>query len=107
VLAGLPAGERRAILANVGSSEPDVNGIVAKVTARAVDAGFVYVTDVKATGGKAQAVALPGRLQPQVAYAAAVVKGAPHPAQARAFIDGLLHGAGRDDLRAAGFLPAP
>jgi molybdate transport system substrate-binding protein len=107
VLSGLAAGERRRILANVRSNEPDVKGIVAKVTEKAVDAGFVYATDVKATGGRAQAVALPDRLQPRVAYAAAVVTGAGHPAQARAFIDGLLHGAGRADLRAAGFLPPP
>jgi molybdate transport system substrate-binding protein len=107
VLTGLPTGQRKAILANVRSNEPDVKGIVAKVTAKAVDAGFVYVTDVKATNGRARAVPLPERLQPRVAYAAAVVTGARHPAQARAFIDGLLHGAGRTDLRAAGFLPPP
>jgi molybdate transport system substrate-binding protein len=107
VLSGLPVAERRRILGNVRSDEPDVKGIVAKVTAKAVDAGFVYVTDVRATGGRAQAVTLPDRLQPRVAYAAAVVTGAEHPAQARAFVDGLVHGAGRTDLRAAGFLPPP
>jgi molybdate transport system substrate-binding protein len=107
VLSNLPAGERGRILANVRSDEPDVKGIVAKVTEKAVDAGFVYVTDVRATGGRAKSVTLPDRLQPRVAYAAAVVTGAKHPAQARAFIDGLLHGAGRSDLRTAGFLPPP
>jgi molybdate transport system substrate-binding protein len=107
VLAGLPAGERRGILANVRSNEPDVKSIVAKVTEKAVDAGFVYVTDVTATGGRARAVALPDRLQPRVAYAAAVVTGSKHPAEARAFIDGLLRVTGRHDLRAAGFLPPP
>jgi molybdate transport system substrate-binding protein len=107
VLSGLPAAERRQILANVRSSEPDVKGVVAKVTAKAVDAGFVYVTDMTATGGRAKAIRLPDRLQPQVAYAAAVVAGARHPAQARAFIDGLVRGPGRQDLLDAGFLPPP
>ena len=49
VLGRLPAAQRAAILANVKSSEPDVAGIVGKLTQGAVDAGFVYITDVKAT----------------------------------------------------------
>jgi molybdate transport system substrate-binding protein len=107
VLSGLPAGERQAILANVRSDEPDVKSIVAKVTQKAVDAGLVYATDVAATQGQADAVPLPDRLQPQVAYAAAVVTGAEHPRQAHAFIAGLLRGAGQRDLRESGFLPIP
>lgn len=107
VLSGLSMAEERKILTNVRSSEPDVKGVIAKVTEKAVDAGFVYVTDVRATSGKAQAIRLASSLQPQVAYAAAVVKGAKFPTQARAFIAGLLHGQGQQDLREAGFLPAP
>ncbi len=107
VLARLPAAEQRAILANVRSEESDVKGVVAKVTEKAADAGFVYVTDVAATAGAVQAIALPATLQPQVSYGIAVVKGAGHAAQAQAFIAGLLHGAGQRDLLAAGFLPPP
>ena len=76
-----------------------------KVTQGAVDAGFVYITDVDATDGKLKAVQIPGSLQPQVAYGIAVVKGAKHPKQAQEFIDGLLHGAGQQALKAAGFEP--
>ena len=72
-----------------------------------MNAGFTYVTDVKATDGKLKAIELPASLQPVVAYAAAVVKGAPHPAQAQQFIAGLLSGQGRADLLRAGFLPPP
>jgi len=107
VLSGLPAAEEKAILANVRSNEPDVKGVIAKVTGTAVDAGFVYVTDATAAGGKAEAIRLPDRLQPQVAYAAAVVTGAKHPTQAKAFIEGLRHGAGQRDLLDAGFLAPP
>ncbi len=107
VLSGLPAGEQKQILHNVRSNEPDVKGVVAKVTARAADAGFVYVSDVTASAGKARAIALPNALKPQAAYAVAVVTGAKHPAQARAFVAGLLHGPGQQDLRAAGFLAPP
>lgn len=107
VLSGLPASEQKQILANVRSDEPDVKGIIGKVTERALDAGFVYITDVTATSGKGDAIALPARLQPQVAYGVAVVKGDKHPAQAQAFIAGLLHGAGQRDLLKAGFLAPP
>jgi molybdate transport system substrate-binding protein len=107
VLARLGSAARRRILANVRSEEPDVSGIVGKLTEGAVDGGFTYLTDVTAAGGRLRAIALPAALQPVVAYAAGVVKGCAHPAAARAFIAGLLHGAGRGDLRAAGFLPPP
>jgi molybdate transport system substrate-binding protein len=107
VLAGLPQDQSKAILANVRSDEPDVGGVVGKVATGAVDAGFVYITDVKAAEGKLKAIELPAQLKPQVAYGVAVVKGAKHPEQAKKFIDGLLDGAGRDALDRAGFLPPP
>jgi molybdate transport system substrate-binding protein len=107
VLDGLPAAQKAAILANVRSNEPDVAGVVGKVAQGAVDAGFVYVTDVEATEGKLRAIDLPADLKPQVAYGVAVVKGAKHPEQAKQFVDGLLSGAGREALDSAGFLPPP
>ncbi|WP_028063412.1 molybdate ABC transporter substrate-binding protein [Solirubrobacter soli] len=107
VLDGLPAEKKAAILANVRSNEPDVAGVVGKIAQGAVDAGFVYVTDVEATEGRLRAIDLPADLKPQVAYGVAVVKGAKHPEQAKQFIDGLLSGAGREALDRAGFLPPP
>ncbi len=107
VLARLPGDQPDAILANVRSNEPDVAGIVGKLTQGAVDAGFIYVTDVVATKGELEAIELPAGLQPDVAYTVAVVDGAENPAGARAFIDGLLDGAGAEALTEAGFLPPP
>jgi molybdate transport system substrate-binding protein len=103
VLGRLPAQESEAILANVRSEEPDVAGIVGKLTQGAVDAGFVYVTDVVAAGDALKAIHLPKRLQPDVAYGAAVVEGANNPTGAQEFIDGLLEGDGAEALRDAGF----
>jgi molybdate transport system substrate-binding protein len=107
VLSRLPAIERNRILANVKTAEPDVAGIVGKLTQGAVNAGFVYATDVRATSGAVRAVQLPTRLQPTVVYAAAIVKGTKHHDQARAFLDGLLRGKGQAVLRKAGFLTLP
>ena len=107
VLGKLPAAQRKAILANVCSEEPDVAGITGKLTQGAVDAGFLYASDVRATDDKLKAIELPDTLQPTVAYGVAVVKGAKQPEQAKAFIAGLLDGAGEQALKDAGFLPPP
>jgi molybdate transport system substrate-binding protein len=107
ILARLDPSERALVLHNVRSREPDVTGILGKLTQGAVDGGFVYVTDVFATRGALRAIELPAALQPTVVYEAAVVRGGNHGPQARAFIDGLLHGRGAARLRAAGFGPPP
>jgi molybdate transport system substrate-binding protein len=107
VLGRLGAARRTQILGHVRSSEPDVGGIVGKLAGGAVDAGFVYITDVNATRGKLRAIELPAAAQPRVAYAAVVVKGTDHPTEAQAFIDGLVSGAGQAQLRKAGFEPPP
>jgi molybdate transport system substrate-binding protein len=107
VIARLPEAESAAILGNVRSKEPDVSGIAGKITQGAVDAGFVYITDVRASGGALEAVPIPPRLQPQVTYGVAAVNDDPNPEGARAFIAGLLHGDGAGALRAAGFGPPP
>ncbi|HUO71743.1 MAG TPA: molybdate ABC transporter substrate-binding protein [Solirubrobacteraceae bacterium] len=107
VLAKLGPALSAKIMANVRTEEPDVSGIVGKLTQGAVDAGFTYITDVKAAGGKLTAIALPASLQPVAAYGVAVVTGAAHPTQAQQFITGLLNGQGRTDLLQAGFLPPP
>jgi molybdate transport system substrate-binding protein len=91
------------VLANVRSNEPDVKGVVGKLTQGAVDAGFVYVTDVEATKGALKAIELPDAVSPVVSYGVAVVKGAKHPKAAQDFVDGLLDGAGHDALAEAGF----
>ena len=106
VLGRLPATERSAILANVRSQEPDVSSVVGKLTEGAADAGFVYLTDVHAAGGELRAIQFPADLQPDVAYGIAVVSGAPDPALAQRFVDGLVDGGpGVPFLRGAGFLP--
>lgn len=107
VLARLPAAESKRIVANIRSNEPDVAGVVGKLTQGAVDAGFVYVTDVRAAGSRLRAIELPAALRPKVAYGAAVVRGTKHRQAAERFVSGLLTGKGRAALARAGFEPPP
>jgi molybdate transport system substrate-binding protein len=106
-LAKLPPDQEKAILANVRSNEPDVKGIVGKLTQGAADAGFVYITDVNATGGDLKAIKLPEDLEPQVTYGAGVVKQAEQPELAKKFVGALTQGDCADALTDAGFGPAP
>jgi molybdate transport system substrate-binding protein len=107
VLTRLDPARRRAILANVRSGEPDVKGVVGKLTRGAADAGLVYRSEVAAAGNRLQAIELPRELRPQVAYGAAVVRGTRNPGAARRYLAGLSSGAGAAALRAQGFGPPP
>jgi molybdate transport system substrate-binding protein len=106
VLGKLPAGERKAIDANVRSREPDVTSIVGKLTQGAADAGFLYTSDVAAAGDQLDAIKLPTDLAPRVQYGIAVVSGSDHQEDAKSFIDGLLAPSGQRLLDQNGFKPA-
>jgi molybdate transport system substrate-binding protein len=104
VLGKLPADQEKKVMANVRSNEPDVKGVVGKLTQGAADAGFVYRTDLV---DGLTAVTLPSDLQPVVEYGAGVVKGAKQPDLAQKYIDGMTSGACADALKKAGFGAAP
>jgi molybdate transport system substrate-binding protein len=103
VLAKLGPERSKAILANVRSNEPDVKGIVGKLTQGAADAGFVYASDVKAAGDTLRAIELDPGLEPTAVYGAGVVEEAKQPDAAEAFVDDLLAGGCHEALLAAGF----
>jgi molybdate transport system substrate-binding protein len=106
-LSKLPREQEEAILANVVSNEPDVKGIVGKLTQGAGDAGFVYVTDVNATGGDLKAIDLPDELDPVVTYGAGVPTEAREPELGQEFLDGLTLGPCATALEEAGFGASP
>jgi len=84
--------------------EDDVRSVLTKVQLGEVDAGLVYVSDVHAAGDSVVAFAFQ---QPDAdinRYPVTVVKGAPHQAAARAFVDLVLSDEGQQTLRDAGFL---
>jgi molybdate transport system substrate-binding protein len=103
VLDRLPAEQRDAIRRGTRTEEPDVKSIVGKLATGAVDAGFVYATDVAASDAL-KAIRLPTRLRPKVVYGISIVRDGEG---ARAFVAGVLHGACAEALRKAGFGPPP
>ena len=96
------------VLRKTVSQEADVKGIVGKLALGEADAGFVYVTDVKASSGRLTAIPIPKRGQPSVRYELAVVARTKHTDAAWAFVADVLGASGRRALAQAGFgLPRP
>jgi molybdate transport system substrate-binding protein len=83
--------------------EQDVKSALTKVELGEVDAALVYRTDVSAAKGKATGVAFPAAAKAVTSYPIAVVKNAPNPAAAQAFVDFVRSAAGEKVLAAAGF----
>ncbi len=105
---GFPAGYERRVLANVVSEEDNVKAVAGKVRLGEADAGFVYRSDV--TGPIARFVRvfdLPGAADVIAAYPVALVRDAPQPAAAQAFVDLLCSPDGQVVLERHGFSPLP
>jgi molybdate transport system substrate-binding protein len=79
----------------------DVKSTLAAVESKEVDAGLVYVTDVRAAGGKVHGIVIPAVVEASTTYPIAVLKGA--PTLARQFVAYVLSAAGRAVLTADGF----
>ena len=83
--------------------EVDVKSVLAKVTLGEVDAGVVYVTDVKAAGAKVRSIEIPASVNARTEYPIAALAKAPNAALARAFTAYVVSSAGGSALAAAGF----
>ena len=85
------------------SQEVDVKAVLAKVTLGEVDAGLVYVTDVRAAGRRVKGIAIPGDVNASTSYPIATVSTSRNRATAQAFTDLVLSGDGSAELARAGF----
>lgn len=85
------------------SQEPDVKSTLTKVELGEVDAGIVYVTDVRAAGGKVSGIAIPDTVNASTSYPIAALSGSANPGLARAFVDFVRSETGGTVLTAAGF----
>ncbi len=83
--------------------EADVKSTLTKVMLGEVDAGIVYVTDVKAAGGKVKGIVIPAGVNASTEYRIAVLTRVKDPALAQAFVDYVQSADGHSVLREAGF----
>jgi molybdate transport system substrate-binding protein len=85
------------------TEEVDVKAVLTKVTLGEVDAGVVYVTDVRAAGAKVKGIEIPADVNASTKYPIATLTGAPNKATAAVFTDYVLSANGAHVLTAAGF----
>jgi molybdate transport system substrate-binding protein len=86
------------------SYEQDVKSALTKVELKEADAAVVYKTDVKAAGDKVQGVDFPESAEAVNDYPIALLKNAPNPTTAKAFIELVKSAEGQKVLTEAGFL---
>ena len=83
--------------------QPDVKSVLTQVELGNVDAGMVYVTDVKAAGTKVKGVTIPSGQNASTLYPIATISSSTHQAEAEALVAYVLSPAGEQVLTAAGF----
>ena len=86
------------------TEETDVKSVLSKVTLGEVDAGMVYVTDVRSAGDKVKGVEIAGDVNASTSYPIAALTKAPNAAAAKAFVAYVLSPAGTAVLTQDGFL---
>jgi molybdate transport system substrate-binding protein len=108
--AAVPCGVVAArVFANAGlditpvTEEADVKSVLAKVALGEVDAGLVYVSDVRAAGDKVTGVPIPADVNAVTTYPIAEVSDSGHAGLARQFVAYVLSDAGKDVLAEQGF----
>ncbi len=106
----VPCGDlARKVLAAAGVTvrpvtlESDVKATLTKVQLGEVDAGLVYVTDVRAAGAKVTGIAVPAGAGSATTYPIATLTDSKNPALATAFVQYVLSDAAQATLREAGF----
>ncbi|MBO0873930.1 MAG: molybdate ABC transporter substrate-binding protein, partial [Pseudonocardia sp.] len=85
------------------SEEADVRSVLSKVSTGDADAGLVYVTDVRSTGGKVAGVDFPEADKAINTYPIVALKNAGQPDLAAKFVALVRGPEGQRVLRAAGF----
>jgi molybdate transport system substrate-binding protein len=91
------------ITVHPAASLADVKSTLAAVESNEVDAGVVYVTDVRAAGDKVDGVPIADDVNATTIYPIAVLKDAKNPDLARAWVDFVLSPTGKQVLAADGF----
>jgi len=106
----VPCGEfGREALANAGvtpsidTNEADVRSLLTKVESGDLDAGIVYITDVKAAGDKVEGIDIPADDNVTATYPIAALTDSKNAEVAQAFVDFVLSDEGQAILADHGF----
>jgi molybdate transport system substrate-binding protein len=103
---GFPPDFDTRVLRNVVSEEENVKSVVSKVQLGEADAGVVYRSDVTPEVGRAVRVfEIPERANLIATYPIAMLKDAPSPDAARAFVELVLSADGQKVLEQRGLMP--
>lgn len=95
---------RNRLSVNPVTRELDVRAVLAKVEADEVDAGIVYVTDIRAAGASIASLPIPAARNVTTTYPIATVTSSEQPQAARAFVDYVRNSSSAQGiLRAWGF----
>ncbi|MBH0082466.1 molybdate ABC transporter substrate-binding protein [Salinibacterium sp. SWN167] len=86
------------------TEEQNVKAVLTKVELGEVDAGLVYVTDMRDAAGAVEGVAVDGADAARNNYPIAVLNEAAHPAIAAAFVEFVLSAPGQSILASYGFV---
>ena len=99
----------RTVFANAGitvtpaTDETDVKAVLTKVSLNEVDAGIVYVTDVRAAGSSVTGIPIPADVNASTAYPIATLTHSSNRATAEAFTAEVLSAQGSAVLARSGF----
>lgn len=93
---------RAGLTVTPATQEADVKATLAKVQLGEVDAGLVYVTDVRAAGAKVKGIPIPAEVNASTTYPIAALKESDDVALAKAFV-AYVATTGLPALAAAGF----
>ena len=85
------------------TEEVDVKSVLSKVELGEVDAGVVYVTDVRAAGSKVNGVVIPSNVNASTTYPIAALTKSHNAAASQAFVAYVLSPTGMSVLTADGF----
>jgi molybdate transport system substrate-binding protein len=103
--AGLGSDFRARVEAKVVSRELNVKQVLAKVSLGEADAGIVYASDAASAASQVQVVPIPQAFNVVAHYPMAVVRRAPHPKAAAAYVQFLLSAEARAAFARDGFGP--
>lgn len=107
---GVPCGdfarqtlEKAGVTPSIDTNEPDVRALLTRIEAGELDAGIVYVTDVRSTDG-VDGIDIADDVNVVAEYPIAALTEAPNPVAAAAFVAFVRSDAGRTILERYGFV---